>query len=72
MTLRIVLGMLAIVPLALLADHALIQPGYYGEDSLQQMAFMVFGVPILTLNYWAWDYPEIIEDYFFSKKNEDT
>jgi len=69
-TFRIVLGILAIIPLALLADHIFIHPDYYGEDSLQQKVYMILGVPILTFNLWAWIFPEIIEFYFFGKKGK--
>ena len=51
-TIQIVVGILAIFPLALLADHILFQPGY-AEAALQEMAFMIFGAPILVLNMWA-------------------
>jgi len=37
------------------------------KDSLRTLALLVIGVPILTLNFWAWEYPEIIEFYFFGK-----
>jgi hypothetical protein len=68
-TFRLILGILAIIPLALLADKLLFHLTEYDEDSLRTLAFMVLGVPILTLNYWAWIYPEIIEFYFFGKSN---
>lgn len=70
-TFRIALGILAIIPLALLMDHILIAPISYDPNSLREMAFMVFGVPILTLNYWAWGYPDIIEIYFRGNKGKD-
>ncbi len=66
-TLRIVLGILALFSLALLADKLFFHLNEYDEDSLRTMAFMVFGVPILVLNFWAWVYPEIIEFYFLGK-----
>ena len=64
-TFRIVFGILAIIPLALLMEHILIAPISYDPNSLREMTFMIFGAPILTLNYWAWEYPEVIELYFF-------
>ncbi|MBK9927385.1 MAG: hypothetical protein IPP66_19115 [Anaerolineales bacterium] len=53
-TLRIVLGILALIPLALLTDTLLFHPVEYDEDSLRTLAFMAFGIPILILNGWAW------------------
>ena len=62
--------MLAVIPLALLADKLLFHPADYDEDSLKTLAFMVLGVPILTLNFWAWVYPEIIEYYFLGMEKQ--
>jgi hypothetical protein len=64
---RIVVGILATIPLALLADKLLIYPMEYDEDSMKTLAYLVIGVPILILNFWAWAYPEIIEFYFLGK-----
>ena len=66
-TFRIVLGILAILPLTLLVDSIFLHPYYYGEGSLGELLYLAIGVPILTLNFWAWTYPEIIEFYFFGK-----
>ena len=41
MNLRIVLAILAIIPLILLVDNLAFHPAIYGEDSIQQMAFMI-------------------------------
>jgi len=71
-TLRIVLGILTIIPVALLADKILFHSTDYGEDSLRTLAFLVIGLPILILNLWAWIYPEIIEFYFLGRKDKDT
>ena len=68
-TFRTILGILAIIPLALLTDALLLHPTNYGENSLGELAFLWFGVPILILNLWAWGYPRIIEFYFFGKTN---
>ena len=69
-TFRIVLGILAILPVALLIDHIFFPTNYYAEGSLSEMAYMVFGIPILIFNLWAWIYPEIIEIYFLGKKDQ--
>ena len=69
-TFRIVLGILAIIPLVLLVDHIFIQTNDYEEASLKELAYMILGIPILILNLWAWIYPEIIEIYFLGKKDQ--
>jgi hypothetical protein len=69
-TFRIMLGILAIIPLFLLVDQIVFQADYYRDDSLKQIAFLVLGIPILILNLWAWGYPSIIEAYFFDNQSE--
>jgi hypothetical protein len=70
-TFRVVSGILAILPFALLVQQILAQPGHYGEDSLQQMAFVVLGVPILILNLWAWMYPRGTEVFALGGQGKD-
>ena len=67
-TFRIVFGILAIIPLALMMDSIFHPDHYYIEDSMYLMAYQAFGIPILVLNLWAWIDPEIIEFYFFGKE----
>lgn len=67
-TFRNVLGVLAIIPLALLMDNIFMHPNNYAEDSLYLMAYQVLGIPILILNYWARVDPNIIEFLFFGKE----
>lgn len=67
-TFRIVFGILAVIPLALLIDSVFFHPNNYGQGSLGELAYLVFGVPIVIFNFWAWSYPEIIEFYFFGKE----
>ncbi len=69
-TFRLVFGILAIIPLTLFLD-ALLRPALYGKDSLGAWLFPLVGVPILTLNYWAWCYPELLELYFFENTPDD-
>jgi hypothetical protein len=64
-TFRITVGILAILPLAMLIDAIFLHPLLYGEGSFGELVFPIIGMPILTLNFWAWEYPEIIEFYFF-------
>ncbi len=66
-TFRIMLGILAIIPIGLLANKLIYYPTIYDEDSLRTLIYLAIGVPVLTLNFWAWVYPEIIEFYFFGK-----
>ena len=70
-TFRIVLGILAIIPFALLADLIFFHPTNYDEDSLQTLVYLVIGVPILILNIWAWGASNAIEYYFFGKAESD-
>lgn len=70
-TFRIVLGILAIIPLVLLADKISFHPTEYDEDSLRTLAFLIIGVPILILNLWAWIHPEIMEFYFAGKEDNE-
>ena len=67
-TFRIVLGVLAIIPISLLVN-SVSQPAVYGEVTLSELAYLVFGTPISILNLWAWIEPEIIEHYFLGMKN---
>ena len=70
-TFRIVVGILAILPLALLVDKIFLN-SYYVETSLGELLYPAVGVPILTLNFWAWEYPEIIEFYFLGYEGKDV
>jgi len=69
-TFQIVIGILAIIPLALLADKIAFHPTDYDETSLKTLIFLIIGVPILVLNLWAWAYPELIEASFLGKENK--
>lgn len=65
-TIRIVFACLLIIPLGL-GINSLVNPGdYWPKNSTTgEMLFLIFGLPILMLNMWAWDAPEIIEGLFF-------
>ncbi|MCI0555945.1 MAG: hypothetical protein L0287_33800 [Anaerolineae bacterium] len=69
-TFRIVFGVLAIIPISLLVN-SVSQPAVYGEVTLGELAYLVFGTPISILNLWAWIEPEIIESYFLGMRNQD-
>ena len=69
-TFRIVVGILALLPLSLLVDNLFFHPQFYEEGSLGVLVYLLLGVPILTLNFWAWTYPEIIEFAFLGKNQE--
>jgi len=67
---RIVLAILAIIPIVLLFQHLIFDGDVYGEDSIQEMLFLILGVPILVFNFWAWSHPEIIEFFLWGNKGE--
>lgn len=69
-TFRIVVGVLALLPLSLLLDNLFFHPQFYEEGSLGEMMYLLIGVPILTLNFWAWSYPELIEFVFFGMEKQ--
>ena len=62
------LGILAIIPIYLIVD-CVSRPAAYGEVTLSELAYLVFGTPISLLNLWAWMEPEIVESYFSGMKN---
>ena len=68
--LRVILAVLAIIPLAMLVDSLLFHPDRYGEGTVGELLFPLIGVPILIFNMWAWLQPEMIEYYFFGKDIE--
>jgi hypothetical protein len=67
-TFRIVFGVLAIIPITLLIGHISIPPNGYAEDSLFLVTYLVLGIPIFVLNYWAWIDPGLLEFLFFGKE----
>jgi hypothetical protein len=68
-TLRIILGMLAIIPIAMIV-YSILYPANSGEGTLSEWLYPLFGVPILIFNMWAWVHPEIIEFYFWGKEKK--
>ena len=67
---RIILAILAIIPIILLVQHLIFDGDVYSEDSIQEMLFLILGVPILVFNFWAWSRPEIIEFFLWGNKGE--
>jgi hypothetical protein len=67
---RIVLAVMAIVPIVLLVYNLIFLRTEYGGDSIEEMAYLIFGVPILVLNFWAWAHPEIIEFILWGNKKD--
>ena len=63
---RIVLAILAMIPIVLLGQHLI----FDNEDSIQELVFLILGVPILVFNFWAWSYPEIIESFLWGDKDD--
>ena len=65
---RIILAILAIIPIILLLQPLIFDGDVYTDDSLQELVFLILGVPILVFNFWAWSYPEIIEFFLWAIK----
>lgn len=68
---RIVVGILAIIPVAMLVDAIFLNPASYGPGTLGELLYPIFGIPILIFNLWAWVHPEIIEFYFSATRSAD-
>ena len=60
-TLRIALGILLVIPLGLLTYRIFFVPVMHEPNALNEMAFLVLGVPILVFNYWIWFEPGMVE-----------
>ena len=71
-TLRVVFGVLLILPLALLLFHIFFQADSSAGDALSELIYLVFGLPIMVLNAWAWLEPEVIEFYFLGITHKET
>ena len=67
---RIQLAVLAILPITLLVQHLIFDGDVYSEDSIQEMLFLILGVPILVFNFWVWSHPEIIEFFLWGNKGD--
>jgi hypothetical protein len=65
--LRIILGILAVIPIGLLAYILSLPPGTYIEDSPATLAYFAFGIPILIFNIWVWAAPQTLEFFFFER-----
>jgi hypothetical protein len=66
-TFRIILGILAIIPIGLMVA-SIADPKMTAQNSNMEMIFLLVGVPILVLNLWAWDAPQIIKKLFGVKE----
>ena len=66
-TFRLISGILMILPALMFVDAAFLHIVDYGTGSIGELVYLVFGITILTLNFWAWVYPEVIEFYFFGQ-----
>ncbi len=65
-----VFGILAVFPVGLLIDHIFFELPAYNPNSITEYIYLVLGVPILILNYWAWFEPEVIELPFFGREKK--
>ena len=70
-TLRIILAVLAIIPIALIIYNLIFMNNYYGGDSMAEMAYTVFGIPILIFNLWAWYYPKMVAYILWGEKSDE-
>jgi hypothetical protein len=69
-TFRVAAGIFAVIPLVLVAYITLFLPSARERNSWGELAYMLFGVPMLIVNLWAWMYSEIIKVYFFGKHKQ--
>jgi hypothetical protein len=68
--LRIILALLLIIPLVMLVDNFR-HPEYanqYNPDHLKELLFLLVGLPIIIINFWAWSSPQIFEGLLFWRK----
>jgi len=68
-TFRIVVGSLAILSLVTLVAAVLLPPFVNDQGALLDLYFPAIVIPLFTLNFWAWTYPELIESCLFGKEN---
>jgi hypothetical protein len=61
---------LALIFIAPITDAIVLHPENYGENSMQELAFLIVGLPILILNVWAWMYPEMLAFYVWEEGRE--
>ena len=66
---RIVLAVLAIIPIFILAWYFFLVGDSVGGDSIEEMVFTIIGIPILIFNFWAWYYPDLIESFLWGNKD---
>ncbi len=69
-TFRIVVGVLAVIPLALVIDILFFHPERNCDACIETYIYMLLGIPILIFNYWAWFEPEMIEFAFLGKEKQ--
>lgn len=67
-TFRIALGILAMLLLSLIGYINFLSPVTLQPNTLGELVYLVFGIPVLIVILWAWVEPEIIEVYFFGKE----
>lgn len=67
-TFHIVLGSIAIIVLLSFIAAIVLPPFVYDQDMLMETLFTIVAVPLFTLNFWAWVYPEVIEFCFSGRE----
>jgi hypothetical protein len=63
---RIILGILAIIPVSFIVV-AIADPKLVRHNPSLEWEFLLIGVPILVLNLWAWDAPGMVKKMFGMK-----
>ena len=68
-TFRIFMGVLGLLVLAFFAAGMLLPPVVNDQEAFLELLFSAIGIPVLIFNMWAWFEPDMIEEFFFRKKN---
>jgi hypothetical protein len=66
-TFRIILGILAIIPISLIIA-SIVDPKLIMHNPTFEWIFILVGIPVAVLNLWAWDAPQIIQKLFGVKE----
>lgn len=68
---RIIFAGLLIVPVAILLYHVFHLDNYWSANStVGEMLFIIFGIPILFINYCLWLEPQFINEFFQDQAEE--
>ena len=62
-TLKIILGILAIIPASLIIA-SIADPKFIMHNPAAEWVFTLVGIPIFVFNLWVWTEPEILKTMF--------